>query len=77
MREHVNIFSDFLFSIGRGLVFYNQEFKEYSIRFMGSDGSVVKWSQCYLHTELQETPVSYWLWYTMSLVAFSAHLSFM
>ncbi|XP_074878336.1 saccharopine dehydrogenase-like oxidoreductase isoform X2 [Buteo buteo] len=43
----------------RGLVFYNQEFKEYSIRFMGSDGSVVKRSQCYLHTELQETPVQY------------------
>ncbi|XP_010561238.1 PREDICTED: saccharopine dehydrogenase-like oxidoreductase [Haliaeetus leucocephalus] len=43
----------------RGLVFYNQQFKEYSIRFMGSDGSVVKRSQCYLHTELQETPVQY------------------
>ncbi|NXC22577.1 SCPDL oxidoreductase, partial [Corythaeola cristata] len=43
----------------RGLVFYNQEFKEYSIPFMGSDGSVVKRSQRYLYTELQETPVQY------------------
>ncbi|KFV42131.1 Saccharopine dehydrogenase-like oxidoreductase, partial [Gavia stellata] len=43
----------------RGFVFYNREFKEYSITFMGSDGSVVKRSQRYLHTELQETPVQY------------------
>ncbi|XP_014805886.1 PREDICTED: saccharopine dehydrogenase-like oxidoreductase, partial [Calidris pugnax] len=43
----------------RGLLFYNQEFKEYSIPFMGSDVSVVKRSQRYLHTELQETPVQY------------------
>ncbi|NXT51030.1 SCPDL oxidoreductase, partial [Pluvianellus socialis] len=43
----------------RGLVFYNQEFKEYSIPFMGSDASVVKRSQRYLHSELQETPVQY------------------
>ncbi|XP_062485457.1 saccharopine dehydrogenase-like oxidoreductase [Pezoporus occidentalis] len=43
----------------RGLVFYSQEFKEYSIPFMGSDASVVKRSQRYLHTELQETPVQY------------------
>ncbi|NXX89981.1 SCPDL oxidoreductase, partial [Centropus bengalensis] len=43
----------------RGLVFYNQEFKEYSIPFMGSDVSVVKRSQRYLHTELKETPVQY------------------
>ncbi|XP_009581959.1 PREDICTED: saccharopine dehydrogenase-like oxidoreductase, partial [Fulmarus glacialis] len=43
----------------RGLVFYNQEFKEYSIPFMGSDVSVVKRSQRYLYTELQETPVQY------------------
>ncbi|NWQ79364.1 SCPDL oxidoreductase, partial [Columbina picui] len=41
------------------LVFFNQEFKEYSIPFMGSDASVVKRSQRYLHTELQETPVQY------------------
>nr|XP_009685017.1 PREDICTED: saccharopine dehydrogenase-like oxidoreductase [Struthio camelus australis] len=43
----------------RGLVFYSQEFKEYSIPFMGSDVSVVKRSQRYLHTQLQETPVQY------------------
>ncbi|NWR92241.1 SCPDL oxidoreductase, partial [Furnarius figulus] len=43
----------------RGFVFYNQEFKEYSIPFMGSDGSVVKRTQRYLHTELEETPVQY------------------
>ncbi|KAM6271503.1 saccharopine dehydrogenase-like oxidoreductase [Spheniscus humboldti] len=43
----------------RGLVFYSQEFKEYSVPFMGSDVSVVKRSQRYLHTELQETPVQY------------------
>ncbi|XP_009959886.1 PREDICTED: saccharopine dehydrogenase-like oxidoreductase, partial [Leptosomus discolor] len=40
----------------RGLVFYTQEFKGYAIPFMGSDVSVVKRSQRYLHTELQETP---------------------
>ncbi|NXL53564.1 SCPDL oxidoreductase, partial [Podilymbus podiceps] len=51
---------DFFFSpICRGFVFYNQEFKEYSILFMGSDSSVVKRSQRYLYTELQETPVQY------------------
>uniref|UniRef100_A0A8C6YPY0 Saccharopine dehydrogenase-like oxidoreductase n=2 Tax=Nothoprocta perdicaria TaxID=30464 RepID=A0A8C6YPY0_NOTPE len=43
----------------RGLVFYSQEFREYSIPFMGSDVSVVKRSQRYLHTQLQETPVQY------------------
>ncbi|XP_064365494.1 saccharopine dehydrogenase-like oxidoreductase [Dromaius novaehollandiae] len=43
----------------RGLVFYSQEFKQYSIPFMGSDVSVVKRSQRYLHTQLQETPVQY------------------
>ncbi|NWR35384.1 SCPDL oxidoreductase, partial [Tachuris rubrigastra] len=43
----------------RGFLFYNREFKEYSIPFMGSDGSVVKRTQRYLHTELQETPVQY------------------
>ncbi|KAM6207402.1 saccharopine dehydrogenase-like oxidoreductase [Sarcoramphus papa] len=48
----------------RGLVFYDQELKEYSVPFMGSDVSVVKRSQRYLHTELQETPVSYRYWYT-------------
>ncbi|NXS06754.1 SCPDL oxidoreductase, partial [Neodrepanis coruscans] len=43
----------------RGFLCYNQEFKEYSIPFMGSDASVVKRTQRYLHTELQETPVQY------------------
>ncbi|XP_048792550.1 saccharopine dehydrogenase-like oxidoreductase [Lagopus muta] len=43
----------------RGLVFYSQEFKQYSIPFMGSDVSVVKRSQRYLHSQLQETPVQY------------------
>ncbi|XP_074674421.1 saccharopine dehydrogenase-like oxidoreductase isoform X1 [Strix aluco] len=43
----------------RGFLFYNQEFKEYSIPFMGADVSVVKRSQRYLYTELQETPVQY------------------
>ncbi|KAM6085674.1 saccharopine dehydrogenase-like oxidoreductase isoform 2-T2 [Theristicus caerulescens] len=43
----------------RGLVFYNQEFRQYSMPFMGSDVSVVKRSQRYLHTEFQETPVQY------------------
>ena len=41
----------------RGLVFYNQEFKEYPIPFMRSDVSVVKRSQRYFHINLQETPV--------------------
>ncbi|NWU99248.1 SCPDL oxidoreductase, partial [Upupa epops] len=43
----------------RGFLFYNQEFKEYSIPFMGSDVSVVKRSQRYFYTELKETPVQY------------------
>ncbi|NXC24926.1 SCPDL oxidoreductase, partial [Campylorhamphus procurvoides] len=43
----------------RGFVFYNREFKEYSTVFMASDSSVVKRTQRYLHTELQETPVQY------------------
>ncbi|NWQ70333.1 SCPDL oxidoreductase, partial [Neopipo cinnamomea] len=43
----------------RGFLFYNREFKEYSVPFMGSDASVVKRTQRYLHTELQETPVQY------------------
>uniref|UniRef100_A0A663N533 Saccharopine dehydrogenase-like oxidoreductase n=1 Tax=Athene cunicularia TaxID=194338 RepID=A0A663N533_ATHCN len=43
----------------RGFLFYNREFKEYSIPFMGADVSVVKRSQRYFYTELQETPVQY------------------
>lgn len=63
--EH--FFPDLIFFfICRGFLFYNQEFKEYCIPFMGSDGSVVKRTQRYLHTELQETPVSYCYLYTLS-----------
>ena len=40
-------------------MFYSPEFKEYCLTFMGSDGSVVKRTQRYLHSELQQTPVSY------------------
>ena len=58
-------------------MFYNQELKEYSVPFMGSDVSVVKRSQRYLHTELQETPVSYRYWYSMALLPFSTNLSVM
>ncbi|KAL7987516.1 hypothetical protein Chor_006435 [Crotalus horridus] len=43
----------------RGPVFYSNEFKKYSIPFMGSDVSVVKRTQRYLHSQLQETPVQY------------------
>ncbi|XP_053158517.1 saccharopine dehydrogenase-like oxidoreductase [Hemicordylus capensis] len=43
----------------RGAVFYSNELKNYSIPFMGSDASVVKRTQRYLHTHLQETPVQY------------------
>ncbi|XP_064014757.1 saccharopine dehydrogenase-like oxidoreductase [Pogoniulus pusillus] len=49
----------------RGLVFYSPEFKEYCIPFMGSDVSVVKRSQRYLHTDLQETPVQYGAYVTI------------
>uniref|UniRef100_A0A8V0XZS5 Saccharopine dehydrogenase-like oxidoreductase n=1 Tax=Gallus gallus TaxID=9031 RepID=A0A8V0XZS5_CHICK len=49
----------------RGLVFYSQEFKQYSIPFMGSDVSVVKRSQRYLHSQLQETPVQYGAYVTV------------
>ncbi|XP_033000290.1 saccharopine dehydrogenase-like oxidoreductase [Lacerta agilis] len=43
----------------RGAVFYSNELKQYSIPFMGSDVSVVKRTQHYLHTDLNETPVQY------------------
>nr|XP_034964210.1 saccharopine dehydrogenase-like oxidoreductase [Zootoca vivipara] len=43
----------------RGAVFYSNELKQYSIPFMGSDVSVVKRTQRYLHTDLKETPVQY------------------
>ncbi|KAH0622544.1 hypothetical protein JD844_024938 [Phrynosoma platyrhinos] len=43
----------------KGAVFYCNELQQYSIPFMGSDPSVVKRTQRYLHTHLQETPVQY------------------
>uniref|UniRef100_A0A8D0BT98 Saccharopine dehydrogenase-like oxidoreductase n=1 Tax=Salvator merianae TaxID=96440 RepID=A0A8D0BT98_SALMN len=43
----------------RGAVFYSNEFRQYSIPFMGSDASVVKRTQRYLHTQLNETPIQY------------------
>ncbi|XP_077200408.1 saccharopine dehydrogenase-like oxidoreductase [Paroedura picta] len=43
----------------RGAVFYSNELSQYSIPFMGSDVAVVKRTQRYLHTHLQETPVQY------------------
>ncbi|XP_053238707.1 saccharopine dehydrogenase-like oxidoreductase isoform X2 [Podarcis raffonei] len=43
----------------RGALFYSNELKQYSIPFMGSDVSVVKRTQHYLHTDLKETPVQY------------------
>lgn len=46
-------------------MFYSQEFKQYSIPFMGSDVSVVKRSQRYLHSQLQETPVQYGAYVTV------------
>ncbi|OWK60043.1 Saccharopine dehydrogenase-like oxidoreductase [Lonchura striata] len=49
----------------RGFMFYSPEFKEYCITFMGSDGSVVKRTQRYLHTELQQTPVQYGAYMTV------------
>ncbi|KAL8185789.1 UNVERIFIED_CONTAM: hypothetical protein K2H54_058070, partial [Gekko kuhli] len=43
----------------RGAVFYSNELSQYSIPFMGSDVAVVKRTQRYLHSHLQETPVQY------------------
>lgn len=43
----------------RGAVFYSNELSQYSIPFMGSDASVVKRTQRYLHTQFNETPVQY------------------
>ncbi|CAM2111416.1 saccharopine dehydrogenase-like oxidoreductase [Caretta caretta] len=60
----------------RGLVFYSQEFKEYSIPFMGSDVSVVKRTQRYLHTDLQETPVQYAAYATVGGIASVIKLMF-
>ncbi|XP_074920314.1 saccharopine dehydrogenase-like oxidoreductase [Chelonoidis abingdonii] len=60
----------------RGLVFYSQEFKEYCIPFMGSDVSVVKRTQRYLHTHLQETPVQYAAYATVGGIASVIKLMF-
>ncbi|XP_073194418.1 saccharopine dehydrogenase-like oxidoreductase isoform X3 [Lepidochelys kempii] len=60
----------------RGLVFYSQEFREYSIPFMGSDVSVVKRTQRYLHTDLQETPVQYAAYATVGGIASVIKLMF-
>ncbi|KAM9315924.1 saccharopine dehydrogenase-like oxidoreductase [Gastrophryne carolinensis] len=43
----------------RGAVFYSNEVKQYAIPFLGSDASVVRRTQRYLHENLQETPVQY------------------
>lgn len=43
----------------RGAVFYSNEVQQYAIPFLGSDASVVKRTQRYLHENLQETPVQY------------------
>ncbi|XP_066467604.1 saccharopine dehydrogenase-like oxidoreductase [Tiliqua scincoides] len=44
---------------GRGAVFYSNELNQYSVPFMGSDVSVVKRTQRYLHTHLNESPIQY------------------
>ncbi|KAJ6664701.1 hypothetical protein lerEdw1_006274 [Lerista edwardsae] len=43
----------------RGAVFYSNELGQYSIPFMGSDASVVRRTQRYLHSQFNETPVQY------------------
>ncbi|XP_073783520.1 saccharopine dehydrogenase a, tandem duplicate 2 isoform X1 [Danio rerio] len=43
----------------KGLLFYSSEVQQYAIPFMGTDPSVVKRTQRYLHEELNETPVQY------------------
>ncbi|KAG9282646.1 saccharopine dehydrogenase-like oxidoreductase isoform X1 [Astyanax mexicanus] len=43
----------------RGSFFYSKEIRQYSIPFMGSDPSVVKRTQRYLHQEHQQSPVQY------------------
>ncbi|XP_053315593.1 saccharopine dehydrogenase-like oxidoreductase [Spea bombifrons] len=43
----------------RGPVFYSNEVKKYAVLFPGSDASVVRRTQRYLHEHLQETPVQY------------------
>ncbi|XP_072537378.1 saccharopine dehydrogenase b [Salminus brasiliensis] len=43
----------------RGSLFYSKEIEQYSIPFMGSDPSVVRRTQRYLHQEHQQSPVQY------------------
>ncbi|XP_040277452.1 saccharopine dehydrogenase-like oxidoreductase [Bufo bufo] len=43
----------------RRSVFYSNEIQQYAIPFSGTDPSVVKRTQRYLHENLQETPVQY------------------
>ncbi|XP_003215989.1 saccharopine dehydrogenase-like oxidoreductase [Anolis carolinensis] len=43
----------------RGAVFFCNELQQYSIIFMGSDFTVVKRTQQYMHTQEEETPVQY------------------
>ncbi|XP_065109616.1 saccharopine dehydrogenase-like oxidoreductase [Paramisgurnus dabryanus] len=43
----------------RGALFFSNEVQQYAIPFMGTDPSVVKRTQRYLHEELNETPVQY------------------
>ncbi|XP_043916122.1 saccharopine dehydrogenase-like oxidoreductase [Protopterus annectens] len=43
----------------RGALFYSNELKQYAVPFMGSDPSVVKRTQRYLHENLQESPTQY------------------
>lgn len=43
----------------RSSVFYSEEIGQYAIPFMGSDSSVVRRTQRYLHQEHQHTPVQY------------------
>lgn len=47
------------FYLYRGALFYSNEVQQYALPFMGSDPSVVKRTQRYLHEELNESPVSF------------------
>ncbi|XP_032912357.1 saccharopine dehydrogenase-like oxidoreductase [Catharus ustulatus] len=61
----------------RGFLFYSPEFKKYCLTFMGSDGSVVKRTQRYLHSELQQTPVQYGAYVTLGGLGSVIKLMFM
>ncbi|KAI4877710.1 hypothetical protein NFI96_031905 [Prochilodus magdalenae] len=43
----------------RGALFYSKEIEQYSIPFMGSDSSVVRRTQRYMHQDHQQSPVQY------------------